>query len=342
MKKQITIAEVAKKAGVSKATVSRAINNSPRVRIKTRRLIQGIIKALGYHPNTAARGIRTKVSKTIGIILPNITNNFFADLVRGAEDQARISGYQIMITNTDEKSTYEYADINNLLNQMVDGLIIISTGAIKNYKQILRKTPTIFVDRLPSKGELNKFDTLLLNNVEGSYVAVNSLIHSGAERIGFINSSVTNINIERMRGYQKALTVNHRKLDWDIVKQSNRKANNVAKLTGQLVVNQACDGLLAANNTIFKQVLNKIKADQIEHLQLATFDDNYYYQFINRRIIVIKQPAYQMGHQAVISLVNRINNPTLPIQHFRLKPTIKLYEQKRRFRNHSRKRRTEL
>lgn len=325
MKKQITIEEVAKRAGVSKATVSRAINNSPRVRAKTRNLINGIIKTLGYHPNTAAREIRTKVSRTIGMILPNITNPFYAELVRGAEDQARLSGYQIMTTNTDEKPEHEYADINNLLNQMVDGLIIISTGVIDNYQQILRNTPTIFVDRLPSKKEVNHFDTLLVDNVKGSFEAVNTLIHNGAERIGFINSFVPDVNTRRMIGYKKALDANNITYDPDIIQESNRKATNVEKLTGQLIINQACDGLFAANNTIFKQILLKIKKSHIKNVKLATFDDDFFYQFLDHGMTVIQQPAHQMGSKAVINLIYRINTPKLPIKHTLLKPTLKRY-----------------
>ena len=325
MKRQITISEVAQKAGVSKATVSRAINNNPKVRQKTQQLIKNIIKIMGYHPNTAARGIRTKLSKTIGIILPNITNDFFATLVRGAEDQARLSGYQIMITNTDESSNNEYADINNLLNQMVDGLIIISTGVIKNYRQIVRKTPTIFTDRLPNDQEISHFDTILIDNVQGSYQAVNNLIQNGAERIGFINSSVPDINTERMMGYDKALKHHHLNIDRDIIKFSDRKASNVYKLTGQLIINQACDGLFTANNTIFRKALLKLKSSHLNHVKLATFDDDYLYQFINRKMTVIQQPAYQMGRKSVVNLINRINNPKLPIKHTRLIPQLKIY-----------------
>lgn len=327
MKKQITIDEVAKRAGVSKATVSRAINNSSRVKTATLKQIKRIINVLGYHPNTAARGIRTKVSKTIGIILPDISNNFYATLVRGIEDQARISGYQIMITNTDEITNNEYAEINNLLNQMIDGLIIVSTGGIKDYQQILRKVPILFVDRTPNTQEYKDYDVLTLDNQMGSYQAVTQLIHEGAERIGFINTSVPDIDSARLQGYKQALKDNHIKIDPDIIKQSDRRVKTVQKLTGQLVINQACDSLFAANNSIFYQVLKKVKDAKIKDLKLATFDDNYLYQFLNlnRRLTVIKQPAYKMGHDAVIHLINRINNPDLRIQHIKVKPQLKIY-----------------
>src|SRR5690625_2112282 len=147
--RKITIKEVAALAGVSKTTVSRVLNESNLVTQQTKLKVQRAIVELNYKPSTIAKGLRSNQTKTIGVIVTNILNPFFTNIVRGIEDVAKQSNYNIILCNSDEQSEKEATYLEMLISKKVDGLIIASTGTMNDYT-FIKDFPVVFVDRKPS------------------------------------------------------------------------------------------------------------------------------------------------------------------------------------------------
>ena len=322
MSTNITIKDVAKQAGVSEATVSRALNNSPQVKRDTRQKIQNIARNLGYRPNGLARSIRVQKSHTLGMIIPDILNGFFTQLSRAIEDVAGQAGYDVLIVNTDEHLDKEAKAINLMFEKQVDGLIITSAGASTDYPKMLGTTPAVFVDRMPPADVVSQYDRVLVDNVQGTQDIINCLINRGAQRIGIINSAVSTTATERLRGYHQALAAAHLTPDPAIEATARTDGSNVPQMARQLLVNQKCDALFAADNTIMTGVLRKLPDLDLSAFQLGAFDDNDWFDFLPQPIVTAKQPIADLGRIAVERLLARIDDDQLPTQEFRLAATI--------------------
>jgi len=318
MSANITIKDVAKRAGVSEATVSRALNDSPQVKRATRQKIQAIAQSLGYRPNGLARSIRVQQSHTLGMIIPDILNGFFTQLSRAIEDAASQAGYDVLIVNTDEHLQKEAKGINLMLEKQVDGLIITSAGASTDYPKMLGNTPAVFVDRMPPADVVSQYDRVLVDNVQGTQDIIGCLIDRGARRVGIINSAVSATAQERLKGYHRALRAAGLPTDPATEATARVDGSNVPQMARQLLVNQKCDALFAADNTIMTGVLSKLPELSLSDFQLGAFDDNDWFDFLPQPIVTAKQPIAELGRIAVERLLARINDGQLPTQEFRL------------------------
>ncbi|MFC6288719.1 LacI family DNA-binding transcriptional regulator [Levilactobacillus angrenensis] len=318
---KVTIKDVAKAAGVSEATVSRALSHSPRVKRDTSQKIQNIASNLGYHPNDLARSIRVQQTHTLGLIIPDILNAFFTHLSRAIEDAASRAGYDVILVNTDENLAKEASGLNLLLEKQVDGVIITSAGGPTDYAAILGPTPAVFVDRMPPTPNHAPYDRVLVDNVQGTRAIVTQLINQGAQRVGIINSAVSFTASERLTGYQEALTAAGIEPDAAIEATARTDNSNVQQMTRQLVVNQKCDGLFVADNTIMQSVLRKLPDLDVPNLQLGGFDDQDWFDFLPQRIVTARQPIAELGQTAIDRLVAKIDDPDLLPEEIRLAAT---------------------
>lgn len=317
-----TIKDVAAQAGVSEATVSRALNHSDQVKPATQHKIQQIAQQLGYHPNGLARSIRVQHTHTLGMIIPDILNAFFTQIVRAVEDAADATGYDVFIVNTDEHLDRESKALNLMLEKQVDGVIIASAGGPTNYVEWLGGTPAVFVDRMPPALIARQYDRVLVDNVQATQAVVTQLIRRGAKRIGIINSAVSVTATERLQGYHQALAAAGRPFDAAIETTAWTDNSNVAQMTRQLLVNQQCDGLFAADNTIMDTVLHRIPELDLAPFQLGGFDDQDWFDFLPYHIVTAQQPIVQLGQTAVDRLIAQITQPDVEPQEFRLPATI--------------------
>lgn len=307
--KRVTIKEVAKRAGVSNATVSRALNNDPLVQKKTKNKVIQVAHQLGYHPNVLARSIRTRDSNTIGVIISNVVNTFFTEVIRAIEDKAKELNYNVIIVNTDENSTDEEAAIKMLRGHMVNGFIIASVGKIKSYSSLLGGLPTVFIDRVPPTSDA--YDTILSDNVAGAKKVVTSLIDQGAKKIGIISSGVSTAGQERLLGYKQALSEFKIAVNDDLIFFSDVETKMTRQYTKELLLNYGCDGIFAADNTILLAVMKEISAQKLDSLRLGAFDNTQWFDFFRQPVTTIQQPTTAIGQQAVKQLVNRIKQPNL-------------------------------
>jgi len=178
----ITLKDVAKHAGVSASTVSRVVNGDSRISSKTRNKVLACMKKLGYQVNNVARSLKTNKTLTVGFISPELTNDVFMNIAKGAEDEFRKHGYNIIICNSNENVEDEKDRINLLIQKCVDGMIIIPASPEGKHFNKIRASgrPVVLVDRLTEDFES---DAVLVDNINGSYSAVEFLINKGYRRI---------------------------------------------------------------------------------------------------------------------------------------------------------------
>lgn len=304
---QIKITDIAKKAQVSTASVSRVINDKPGVSLETRNRILTVMREMQYTPNIFAQNMRRSTSKILGVIISDIGNEFFKEVVRSIEDHAAQFDYKVIIMNSDENPLTEVQAIHMLRAYSVSGMIIASSNDKLDYESLLGSTPAVFFDRRPVTC-WKKYDTLLVNNVDGAEMAVQELIRNGAKKVGMISSGVTTAGSERKRGYIKALESYNISYDPTLVKFSNLQMTNAPELVHELMITQKCDGIFAADNTLLKHVLKQAKAASIVHLKISSFDDTDWFDYLQQPINSIKQPTQRLGRDSVNLLIGRINN----------------------------------
>jgi len=205
MKKYVTIEDIAKIAGVSVNTVSRALNNKPDIKEETKKKILKIAKELGYVKNVAASSLRQKVSKTIGVVLEDSSNPFYAEVLKGIEFASRKYGYQLMLMNTERVYENEEKAILTFLQRRVDGFIIAPVQT--NDKDIRKLADMNFpVVILGRHFEGINVDEIHSDEVKGGYLATKHLIERGKRHILMINSYLFRSAAKmRLEGYKKAL-----------------------------------------------------------------------------------------------------------------------------------------
>ena len=200
-----TLADIARELGVSKMTVSRAINNNPLITAETRSKVLEVARRLNYQPNQHARALATNRSYLIGIIVPDLMNLYFAEVIRAIESVARPAGFQLLICVTDEDTTREIEEVEALL-QRTDGLIINSVfppSETRAYRKMLAAgARVVLVDRTL---ENLKCPSVVTDNVKVGRLATEHLISLGHKRIGYLKGDSSSVSTERFEGYKEAL-----------------------------------------------------------------------------------------------------------------------------------------
>ncbi|HAT55741.1 MAG TPA: LacI family transcriptional regulator [Lactobacillus sp.] len=315
MASQVTIKEIARHAGVSETTVSRVLNQPKIVNPKTVARVKAVMKELNYRPNALAQSMRNHTTNTIGVIISNVLNPFFSTLVRGIEDTATKRGYSVIVCNTDENPEKEMQYINMLVDRQADGIILASTGHKLDYHAIVGDMPIVFIDRKPSDEDYKRYDTVLVNNEEGSFQAVDALIRRGAHRVNAIVSPVATTGVERLAGFHRALKEHHMRISEQDVALDDYLGYHTAELALNLIQTNDCDALFCGNNVILMNVLHVLKEWQITDMQLAVFDNQPWFDFANYPIISVDQPAYLIGTKSMILLANHLAGQAHSVTH---------------------------
>ena len=205
-KQTITIYDVAREANVSMATVSRVVNGNPNVKPATRKKVLEVIDRLDYRPNAVARGLASKKTTTVGVIIPDVTNVYFSSLARGIDDVASMYKYNIILANSDGNAQKEAQVLNTLLAKQVDGIIFMGNNLTDELRaQFARaKTPIVLAGSVDAKGEV---ESVHVDYVAAVEEAVSDLLNHGNKRVAFISGPLQDpINGEfRLKGYKQAL-----------------------------------------------------------------------------------------------------------------------------------------
>ncbi|GIN86906.1 catabolite control protein A [Heyndrickxia sporothermodurans] len=202
----ITIYDVAREANVSMATVSRVVNGNPNVKPATRKKVLEVIERLGYRPNAVARGLASKKTTTVGVIIPDISNIFFAELARGIEDIATMYKYNIILSNSDQNKEKELHLLNTMLGKQVDGIVFMSGNISEEHVAEFERSPVPIV-LAGSVEPLNKIPSVNINYRQAAFDATTEFIEKGHENIAFVIGPLHNpINSEqKLNGYKDAL-----------------------------------------------------------------------------------------------------------------------------------------
>ncbi|MEE2801786.1 MAG: LacI family DNA-binding transcriptional regulator, partial [Bacteroidota bacterium] len=217
--KQVTLREIANKLNISITTVSKALKDYPDVSPKTKSLVKELASTLNYKPNAFAVNLRTRESKTIGLIIPVIVHHFFSNVIKGIVAQAEKKGYLVIILQSNESYELEKKQIDLLMNQRVDGIIISLANGTIEYKHltdvIKANTPLVMFDKIAKIVNCSK---VIIDDRKAAYDATQHLIDIGCRRIAHFRGSLLPQNsIDRFLGYRKALDDNGIKYDPSLV-----------------------------------------------------------------------------------------------------------------------------
>ncbi|CRK84435.1 catabolite control protein A [Neobacillus massiliamazoniensis] len=202
----ITIYDVAREANVSMATVSRVVNGNPNVKPVTRKKVLEVIERLGYRPNAVARGLASKKTTTVGVIIPDISNIFFAELARGIEDIATMYKYNIILSNSDQNKEKELHLLNTMLGKQVDGLVFMSGHITEEHVEEFEKSPVPIV-LAGSFEESGKIASVNIDYEQAAFDSVKEFIEKGHRNIAFIVGPLhePKNSMKKLKGYQRAL-----------------------------------------------------------------------------------------------------------------------------------------
>jgi LacI family transcriptional regulator len=214
----ITIYDVAREANVSMATVSRVVNGNPNVKPATRKKVLEVIERLGYRPNAVARGLASKKTTTVGVIIPDISNPFFAELARGIEDIATMYKYNIILSNSDQNKDKELHLLNTMLGKQVDGIVFMGGNISEDHVAEFKKSPAPIV-LAGSLEDSAQVPSVNIDYEQATIDAVNTFIEKGHTRIAMVVGPFHEpINKEKkLVGYKKALEAAGIPFDEDLI-----------------------------------------------------------------------------------------------------------------------------
>jgi LacI family transcriptional regulator len=306
-----TIVEVAKHARVSIATVSNVIRGTKRVSVALQQRVQEAIRDLDYYPNELARGLKVRQTRMLAMVLPDITNPFFPETIRGAEDCAFERGYFLMTANTNEQIGRERRIISALRSYRIDGILLAAsrgkdTGHIQNTLQ--SGTAIVCLDR--SVSGINT-DAVLLDNVRGGQECVRHLIQAGHRRIAIITGPLKlQTGRERLRGYREALQEADIEVDPGLIFEGDFREESGHRLSLELLrKRRKPSAIFVCNGVMTLGVLKAFEETGVacpDDIALATFDDLTLDHSFRPHLTAVVQPSYEIGARAATMLMDRI------------------------------------
>ncbi|KEI43257.1 LacI family DNA-binding transcriptional regulator [Saccharopolyspora rectivirgula] len=305
-----TISDVAARAGVSTATVSRTLNGKTTVDPALAARVLAAAAELGYRPNGPARNLRKQETAVIALIISDVENPFFTAIARGAEDVAHSAGYSVVLCNSDDNPDKEREYIDVALQERMAGVLLSPSGRSANVEPLLRSgTPVVAVDR-PLPGSAG--DAVLVDSRLGAKQATAHLAEQGYQRIGCITgpSGVLTAD-ERLAGYREGLRAAKRSTSNALVRRSEFKAAGAKRAAYSLLTQaNAPDALLVANNAMAVGVLETMAELELRpgrDVGVVVFDDAPWTTLLDPPLTVVAQPAYDMGTVAAQLLLSRIS-----------------------------------
>ena len=307
-KKYVTIKDIAKEAGVSINTVSRALNNKPDISKETKRKILKIAKELGYVKNITASSLRQKETRIVGVIIADSSNPFYAEVLKGIEAASRKYGYQIILMNTERIYKNEEEAINTLLQRRVDGLLI---APIQDKDDDIRRLmemnfPVVIVGRHFDDIEVNE---VFNDEIKGGFIATDYLIKKGRRKILMISAELFRSAAKmRLEGYKKALEENGIHFDRDMV-----IITGVGIEDGYNAVNQAIskgidfDSIFCYNDMLALGVIKALKERGFsipENVSIVGYDDIIFSSFVCPALTTVRIDKYRLGYEAFKILID--------------------------------------
>lgn len=321
-KHKVSIVDIAKMADVSIATVSRVLNKTGRYSPETERKILDLVEKHGYTPNANAKSLRTNRSQSIGVVVPDITNEFFAKIVRAVELEILPYGYSVFVCDSHEDERMETRHIENLIAKNVDGIIYISGKADVTGMEESRQIPAVYIDRCPENVPV----IIQSDNVQGGFLATEELIRKGCRRIAFLpDFKRLSTMHQRFAGYKKAHEHYGIPLDSALdLPDTIDYAGARRGITALLDAGTPFDGIFATNDWLALGALHTLVERGIHvpaQVKLAGFDDITISAFCQVPLTTVTQDTSEMGRIGVELLVQMMRgeritprNITVPVK----------------------------
>lgn len=320
MTKKTTIYDIAKVLDITAASVSRALNDNPKISESTRKLVLETANKMNYKQNKVALALRSGKSYNVGVIVPRVDSNFFASVIRGIEEELYAHKYNVIICQTHEDEKREYENINTLLNAQVDGILMsvsnISSESVSSendliIKKVIEKNvPLIFFDR---KRNIDGVSSVTINDYEVSYMATQHLIAQGCSRIAHFKG---NQNLEifknRLKGYKQALLDNGIEIDenYIILTKSDIEAGAEAVKTLMQLKNLP-DAIFSSSDFAALGAIQQLKANGIripEDCCVVGFGNEPFTDFMELPMSTVDQVPLEMGRMTAKVFLERIEN----------------------------------
>ncbi|MBB2910356.1 LacI family transcriptional regulator [Streptosporangium becharense] len=339
----VTIADVARAAGVSTATAARALGGYGTVRRDTLERVTAAASELGYRPNALARSMITGRTQTIGVIVADIENPFFARVTRAITDVARASGFEVVLANSDEDLEAERAAVKLFLDKRVDGLIVAAASNDDGAHLAEARATGAHVVLVDRRVRGTDFDTVLVHNRAAARDAVRHLVAAGHRRIGYVSGAMAvrreggatagrpraiSTGGDRLTGYRQALKEAGLAGDLagDYVRVGGpRRQDAFVQTMSLLELGTPPTAILATDSVIALGVIQAVRAAGRripDDVSLISFDDTEWAEVLNPPLTVIAQPVYELGARATTLLINRLQGDTAEPRHVRLTSTL--------------------
>ena len=328
IKLKVTIDDVAKAAGVSKQTVSRAINDKGEISPKTRDRILALVKEMGYRPNRMAQAMNTSRSHMIGLVVPDITNPFFPEVVRAVQDTARVNGYTTIICNTDEDPEIEL--LNDLVSHGVDGLITFTHRA---HEQSVRDFADRFSPMLIINRELAhpNVTSLMVDNFQGGCLAVKHLADLGHRKIGMLTTELDSTsNTRRVQGYRHGLANEGLLEDPELLVQEDPTLAGGYSAANMLLEHRPDVTAIFAYNDLMAvgamRACKELGLSIPNDISVIGFDDIQIASMVTPALSSVHVNKYEIGRLAFERIYSLIQGDLKNVETINIMPTIMIRE----------------
>ncbi|RRD95874.1 LacI family transcriptional regulator [Clostridiales bacterium COT073_COT-073] len=309
-----TIKDIANYTGVSVTTISLVLNNkATKISQQTKDMILKAAQELNYRPNQLAIGLVKKRTETIGLILSDVSNVFFANLAKGVEDECRRKGWNVVLCNTNDKHERDLSYIQVLADKGVDG-ILFCMSKDSNKKKAMEsiqligklKIPFVMIDRFLEEADCC---SVIVNHKQGGYEATKHLLAQGHRRIGCVTGPMElEDSKERLKGYKKALEEMNLSYKEDLVYKGDYNRESGFRAVDHLL-KQKVTAIFAFNDMTAYGVYNRLKQkglDVPKDLSLIGYDDIFFSEILDVPLTTVRQPIYDMGKEAVRQLIEGV------------------------------------
>jgi LacI family transcriptional regulator len=309
-RKKHTMKDVARLAAVSTSTVSAVINGSVPVSPQRKQKVLDAMTALDYHPDAIARSLKTGRSLVIGVVVPDITNAFYPEVIRGIEDTARAARYGVLLCDSTEDPRNEESHLSMLFSRRVDGVLLACCAGSTAYATVTnRRFPVVFLDRIPA---ISTEYTVSSDNVQAGYIATRHLIDLGHERIAPIAGNLgLSPHRDRLEGFRKAMQEFHLPIrDEYMFRGDVQIEDGLCACDHLFSLPVPPTAIIAGNNKLLLGVLQELERRQIsvpERVSVLGFDDHLWNRYFNPSLTAVSQSTHEIGKCAFELLLQAMN-----------------------------------